>query len=134
MPAMTAEVSRALAAFIASLGLGREAARALADQYASTTSVHDLPDWLTERDDGNQQLEAARADNNLKHWWLHGEGAGKWNTWTELYGHLKDHMADERAKRVAAEWFHERYGYWPGADKNRVAHGKPPRGEKVGPG
>jgi len=26
-------------------------------------------------------------------------------------------MADELAKRVAAQWFHDRYGYWPGHQK-----------------
>lgn len=76
----------------------------------------------------------AAGRNDLKHYWLRGEGAAKWSTWTELYHHLKKHMAAEMAKRVAAEWFHERYGIWPGADLNRVAHGKPPRGHQVGPG
>lgn len=80
-------------------------------------------------------FDETRADHNqLKRYWLTGDGAGKWATWTELYGHLKRHMADELAKRVAAEWFHERYGIWPGSDANKVAHGKPPRGNVVGPG
>lgn len=81
----------------------------------------------------SEDLEVERA-NELKKYWLHGAGAGRWARWTELYNHLRKHLSDERAKRVAAEWFHERYGYWPGADKNRVAHGKPPRGERIGPG
>lgn len=72
--------------------------------------------------------------NDIKAWWMHGEGASKWATWQELYDHLKKHMPNEQAKRVAAQWFHERYGFWPGADKNRVMHGKPPRGKVVGPG
>ena len=84
------------------------------------------------------EIEAA-ADTHpggeeLKHYWLHGEGAAKWSTWTELYHHLRKHMNLEMAKRVAAQWFHERYSIWPGSDANRVAHGKQPRGEKVGPG
>jgi hypothetical protein len=73
-------------------------------------------------------------DNQLKNYWLHEEGAAKWSTWTELYHHLLKHMSAGMAKRVAAQWFHERYGIWPGADLNRVKHGKPPRGEQVGPG
>lgn len=82
-----------------------------------------------------QRIAARAVDHNqLKHYWMVGKGAAKWSTWTELYNHLKKHMANEVAKRVAAEWFHERYGYWPGADVNRVVHGKPPRGHKVGPG
>lgn len=80
-------------------------------------------------------FDETRADhNNLKQYWMVGEGAAKWATWTELYNHLKKHMVNEMAKRVASEWFKERYGYSPGADLNRVAHGKPPRGKVVGPG
>lgn len=55
--------------------------------------------------------------NQLKEYWLRGEGAGRWATWTQLYNHLREHVGDERAKRIAAEWFHERYGYWPGHQK-----------------
>lgn len=56
---------------------------------------------------------------DLKDYWLHGEGLAKWTTWTQLYHHLKKHVADEYAKRIAASWYHERYGRWPGAH-----HGK----------
>lgn len=48
--AMTADVSRALATFISSQGLGQDAARALADQYGDITAVGALPEWLTEQD------------------------------------------------------------------------------------
>lgn len=71
---------------------------------------------------------------SLKQYWLHGEGADKWSTFDELYDHLKKHVPPGKAKRIAASWFHQRYGYWPGSDKNRVAHGKKPRGKRVGPG
>lgn len=57
------------------------------------------------------------AGNQLKQYWLHGEGASKWATWTQLYNHLKKHMANELAKRVAAQWYHDRYGIWPGHTK-----------------
>jgi SPP1 gp7 family putative phage head morphogenesis protein len=50
----------------------------------------------------------------LRDYWLHGEGAPRWKTWTELYNHLKEHVGNERAKRMAAQWFHDRYGKWPG--------------------
>jgi hypothetical protein len=67
-------------------------------------------------------VQAASGDDmQLKRYWLHGDGAAKWSTWTDLYGHLKKHMADEMAKRAAAEWFHERYGYWPGDHRNLQA-------------
>lgn len=48
--AMTADVSRALATFISSQGLGQDTARALADQYGDITTVDALPEWLTEQD------------------------------------------------------------------------------------
>jgi SPP1 gp7 family putative phage head morphogenesis protein len=50
----------------------------------------------------------------LRDYWLHGEGATRWKTWTDLYNHLKDHVGNERAKRMAAQWYHDRYGRWPG--------------------
>lgn len=60
-----------------------------------------------------------KGDNRLRNYWVYGEGRTKWKTWTELYEHLKRHVSAERAKRIAAEWFHLRYGYWPGDKKNR---------------
>lgn len=80
------------------------------------------------------ETSRARDNDALKRYWMVGEGAARWATWTELHEHLKRHMADEKARQIAASWFHERYGRWPGSDENRVAHGKPPRGDKVGPG
>lgn len=77
--------------------------------------------------DGPDVQAAAGVDTHpggeqLKHYWLTGEGAAKWATWTELYHHLVKYMTPAMAKRTAAEWFHERYGYWPGDQRNR--HGK----------
>lgn len=75
----------------------------------------------------------------LRAYWTRGEGLAKWadspHPWTSLYEHLQRYIADpDEAKRTAAQWFHEVFGYWPGADLNRVAHGKPPRGKRIGPG
>jgi hypothetical protein len=70
----------------------------------------------------------------LKHYWVYGEGAAKWDTFTELRDHLLKYLNPSMATRTAAEWFHLRFGFWPGADVNRVRHGKPPRGRVVGPG
>lgn len=78
-------------------------------------------------------MDTHPAGEELKHYWVYGEGRAKWSTYTELHEHLLKH-AVPHADAVAASWFHLRYGYWPGSDKNRVAHGKPPRGERVGPG
>lgn len=58
-------------------------------------------------------------DDQLKRYWLVGKGAARWKTWTELYHHLKKHMPNEKAKRIAAAWFHERYGFWPGSHLNK---------------
>jgi len=74
----------------------------------------------------------------LRDYWTHGEGLAKWadapQPWTTLEHHLVQFMPADKAKRTAAEWFHSVMGFWPGADLNRVAHGKPPRGHLVGPG
>ena len=74
----------------------------------------------------------------LKRYWLTGPGAAKWqgsdHPWTDLYHHLLKYMEPEMAKRTAAQWFHEHFGFWPGSDLNRVTHGKPPKGKVVGPG
>lgn len=56
MPVLSAEVSRALAVFIAKMGLGQESARALVEQYGPTGSASDLPDWLTEHSDDERSL------------------------------------------------------------------------------
>lgn len=87
--------------------------------------------------------QAARAVNmrdrqQLHHYWTRGEGLAKWaespTPWTTLHEHLVKYLPDEEAKRAAADWFHEVMGFWPGSDENRVVHGHPPRGHKVGPG
>lgn len=74
----------------------------------------------------------------LHRYWTAGEGLAKWSPtphpWTSLYHHLRKYLPDGEAKRTASEWFHEVKGYWSGSDRNRVAHGKPPRGKKIGPG
>ncbi len=74
----------------------------------------------------------------LHAYWTKGEGLAKWasspHPWTSLYHHLAKFMPPDKAKRTAAEWFHDVFHFWPGADLNRVTHGKPPRGDKVGPG
>jgi hypothetical protein len=87
--------------------------------------------------------DAARAIGHgnaeqLHAYWTRGEGLAKWaesaKPWTTLYGHLVKFMDPEEAKRTAAQWFHDVFHFWPGADLNRVTHGQPPRGKRVGPG
>lgn len=76
--------------------------------------------------------------DELHHYWTRGKGLAKWaksaKPWTTLKRHLEKYVGPERAKRMAAQWFHEVFGFWPGSDLNRVTHGKPPRGKRVGPG
>jgi phage portal protein BeeE len=85
---------------------------------------------------------AARAghdDEELHHYWTRDpEGLGKWvksdHPWTSLVEHLTPHVGPERAKTYASRWFIEVFGFAAGSDLNRVTHGHPPRGHRVGPG
>jgi hypothetical protein len=54
--------------------------------------------------------------------------------WTALVAQLTKHVGPEKAKVFASRWFIEVFGYAAGSDKNRVAHGHPPRGKNIGPG
>jgi phage portal protein BeeE len=82
--------------------------------------------------------QGAKGAEELHKYWVAGPGLAKWRAspqpWTSLYHHLLKYLPDGEAKRTAAEWFHQVFGFWPGSDLNRVTHGKPPRGHKVGPG
>ncbi len=60
-----------------------------------------------------------RDENKLRNYWVFGEGRKKWKTFTELHDHIIKFVGPERAKRIAASWFHLRYGYWPGDKRNR---------------
>ena len=68
-------------------------------------------------------------DGELKKYWTRGPGLSRWATsahpWTSLYHHLRKHLPDEQAKRVASSWFHEVFGFWPGdrGGKNPVGPG-----------
>lgn len=77
--------------------------------------------------------------DQLHHYWTADpKGRARWvdspTPWTTLEHLLEEHVEPEMAKRLAASFFHDVFHYWPGDDKNRVAHGKPPRGKKIGPG
>lgn len=66
----------------------------------------------------------------FKWYWTKGPGLAKWRSsphpWTTLYNHIVKHVGNPAmAKRIAAQWFHDTMGYWPGDRK-----GKNP----VGPG
>lgn len=80
---------------------------------------HDITDIQLEND---AVVIAAGKKNNIKDYWTKDpRGLAKWvdlpHPWTALYGHLKKHMPDEMAKRVASEWYHEVKGHWPNEGK-----------------
>lgn len=74
----------------------------------------------------------------LKDYWTRGEGLAKWadtpRPWTALHAELSKYMDDDEATRTASEWFQDVFGFSAASDMNRVVHGQPPRGKKVGPG
>lgn len=80
-------------------------------------------------------LRAAGADLHpgdpgaLKAYWVHGKGRAKWITkphpYTVLYHHLLKYLhKPDYAKRVAAQWFHDALGIWPGERKGKNPIGK----------
>jgi hypothetical protein len=75
--------------------------------------------------------------DELHHYWL-TKGLPKWvdspKPWTTLVALLTPHVGPEKAKVYASRWFFEHFGFYAGSDLNRVTHGHPPRGHRVGPG
>lgn len=79
--------------------------------------------------------------DQLHHYWTRGAGRERWvdspKPWTTLLANLVEEVEGEPIevlKRWASRWFFEVKGYYAGSDRNRVEHGKPPRGHRVGPG
>ncbi|MEU8334813.1 2'-5' RNA ligase family protein [Micromonospora tulbaghiae] len=76
-------------------------------------------------DDADEVMAAAGDDNQLKRYWTKDpRGLAKWrgkpHPWTALYRHLRKHVSPpERAKRIASQWFHDVFGYWPGDRRHR---------------
>jgi len=99
---------------------------------------------MADEDDEDDVERAAGKDvkpgnDRLHHFWtVDPEGRAKWvdspKPWTTLVAHLTRHVGLRKAKIFASRWFIEVFGYAAGSDKNRVAHGHPPRGNRVGPG
>jgi hypothetical protein len=79
--------------------------------------------------------------DELHHYWTKGAGLGRWagsqTPWTTLLANLAEEVKGKPLsvlKKWASRWFIEVFGYASGSDRNRVAHGHPPRGKRVGPG
>jgi phage portal protein BeeE len=97
-----------------------------------------------EPEDDYDAYRAAGMDTNLggerlHYWWTKGPGLKRWvgspHPWTTLYRQLLEKVGNPgKAKRMASRWFIEVFGYAAGSDKHRVASGKPPRGDVIGPG
>jgi hypothetical protein len=73
-------------------------------------------------------LNPGDGGDNLKKYWL-GKGLKRWATkphpWTALYRHILKHVGNpEKAKRIASQWFHDHFGYWPGERKGKNPVGK----------
>lgn len=102
---------------------------------------------LAEIDDDEPAPVAAAAGHDvtpghdeLHHYWTRGEGLARWadspTPWTTLVALLSKipEVGPVKAKTFASRWFIEVFGFAAGSDLNRVTHGKPPRGDVVGPG
>jgi peptidoglycan hydrolase-like protein with peptidoglycan-binding domain len=95
-------------------------------------------------DRGASQVAAAAGHDvtpghdELHHYWTRGKGLARWATsptpWTTLVALLSEHVSPEKARVFASRWYIEVFKYAAGSDLARVAHGKPPRGQVVGPG
>ena len=64
------------------------------------------------------------ADNQLEQFWKNGEGALRirWGTpgdFTRCVNELDEHVGPERAKRICAQWHHDKTGMWPGSKGNK---------------
>lgn len=85
-----------------------------------------------------RESAGARDGEELHRYWTRGEGLAKWaespTPWTTLHEHLSEFLSGDKLDRTTSQWFHDVFGFWSGSDANRVAHGKPPRGQRVGPG
>jgi intracellular sulfur oxidation DsrE/DsrF family protein len=116
------------------------------EQRARAQSLMDEIDDEDEEEpeDEYEAYRAAGMDTNpggerLHLWWTKGPGLRRWvgspHPWTTLYRQLLEKVGSPgKAKRMASRWFIEVFGYAAGSDKHRVASGKPPRGDRIGPG
>ena len=64
------------------------------------------------------------AMNALERFWKFGRGALRirWGTpgdWTRCHRQLIEHVGDNRARRICAQWHMEMTGMWPGDRRNR---------------
>lgn len=86
-----------------------------------------------------EERKRAGSEELHRYWTRDPKGLAKWaksdRPWTTLREHLARFIHDpNELDRTTSEWFKDVFGFSAGSDKNRVLHGKPPRGKVVGPG
>lgn len=128
---MSADVSRAIARFAASLNIGRDLRRELVAQFGGIDNVDDLPEWIrevdaeatrsTELDEEVHRASSALDGDDLEAYWTRGEGLARWSThphpWRRLRGLLRKHPRIRDPEGLASHYFHIVFGIWPGERK-----------------
>jgi hypothetical protein len=84
-------------------------------------------------------VQGAQSREQLHAYWTRGEGLAKWadtpRPWTALRAELAQFIHDpNELDRTTSQWFMDVMGFSAGSDLNRVTHGQPPRGHRIGPG
>jgi hypothetical protein len=74
-----------------------------------------------------------------RYWTQDPAGLKKWvgsdHPWETLHSHLAEFIHDPgKLDRTTSAWFIDVFHFAAGSDLNRVTHGHPPRGKRVGPG
>jgi len=119
-------------------------------RYIAENMLRDSSRWRLRSDDGAPEMRLAGQDvapghDELHHYWVAGPGLAKWvhspKPWTTLHALVTEAVrkngravTPEQINNWVSRWFIEVFHYAAGSDKNRVAHGMPPRGHRVGPG
>jgi hypothetical protein len=84
------------------------------------------------------ELRAEIGRDEFEEYWTRGKGLARWlgrpHEWTTLRNLLRKHPGIRDPEGLATKYFHKVKGFYPGADLHRVEHGKPPRGNRIGPG
>lgn len=68
-------------------------------------------------------VDVRPGDGPLEKYWKVGPGAARWigtaHPYTNLVRGLTKHVGPARAKRIAAQWFKDVFGIWPGERKGK---------------
>lgn len=68
-------------------------------------------------------VDVRPGDGQLERYWKTGPGAARWigtaHPYTNLVRALTKHVGAARSKRIAAQWFKDVFGIWPGERKGK---------------